>query len=205
MKGGHGGKRENAGRTALMAQFDRWAVGQQCEELWRQECQAAQDKAVEVATKTAAVEWKKVNEIPVTERSDWLDGHSASAHRDDVEFAMRTDQGIDIEATANEHEPQDDREPSRVLRLQPPRPKGVRKKIMVQVSATESASRGIAGGRSLILSSPATPTATLAAGSSGRTQPMRSPRSTNVWKRQATSTPSGYLPTKSCARRSRIG
>lgn len=71
--------------------------------------------------------------------------------------------------------------------------------------ATVTSTAPTAGGTSLILSSPATPTATLGAGSSGRTQPMRSPRSTNVWKRQATSTPSGYLPTTSCARRSRIG
>jgi len=127
-----GGKRRNAGRNPSVDPLTQLAIGAHCEKLLREETEAVLKQKIRDATKTVAIEWEKVNTIPVAERKAWLASNAVEDHRDNVTWALQTDQHIE----------DDDDEPNRVLHFTAAPPKGAVKAIQERMAVEYSASLG---------------------------------------------------------------
>jgi hypothetical protein len=90
-------------------------------------------RALRTATRNASNEWARVRNVPVSERKRWRRTYEGREHGENVVYALREDQGIGAESR---------RRPSRIIRIVPTRLKGVRKRILEQVSASQSARFG---------------------------------------------------------------
>ena len=130
-----GGPRPGAGRpkgSRKLRGLARWAIGGHCEEIWREAQRAATDEAVAKATKHFRKEMAYVDAVPLDERTAWLASCAYEDHKDNVRFALQTDQGLD-----------DDQEPARYITVVAKRPMGLKDEIIKKVAAEESAKHGI--------------------------------------------------------------
>lgn len=127
-----GGKRSGAGRPATIPdQWERFAIGAQCEALWRSEICARREAEERRLTSIVSREWAKAEAVPVRDRAVWIRSQAGEDHREDVEYALREEQGTP-----------DDAEPSRLLSVKIARPKGPAKEILAAVAAAQSTARG---------------------------------------------------------------
>ena len=103
--------------------MQRLTVGARCERLYREQAEARELEAIQAATDTVRREHEKANKIPLHKRSEWLKSSEYEDHKDDIEFALQTDQKLG-----------DDQSPSRVLKIKPKRPYGIKSPILKQVA-----------------------------------------------------------------------
>ena len=122
-----GGRRVGSGRKAVVDELGRLTIGACCERLWRAAARALHQDAITEAAEHVAKEFEKLRAIPQAARAKWLKSEAYKTHVEDVEFALREQQGIDA---------WDDKQPSRLLPVVAKRPKGLRGEIMMQL-ATE--------------------------------------------------------------------
>jgi len=127
-----GGARKKPGPKPKLEWIDKISVGARFEELWREKKLANEIAAVSAATETVAVEWSKVQAIPVSERKKWLASAAYDDHVENVEYALQQDQGL-----------QDHETPSRIVQIKPKRLNGLRKQIIAEVATLESFERGV--------------------------------------------------------------
>lgn len=126
-----GGKRAGAGRKPgrTFSLLDRFRIGGHCERLWREVCKENEERAISERLRIARKEWVKAQAVPVSDRKRWLGSKDHKEYLEDVEFALREDQGISAD---------DSIKPDRVVRIHPKRPKGPRNSIIKQVAEEET-------------------------------------------------------------------
>lgn len=124
-----GGKRKGAGRKPKLEPMARLAVGAHCERLWSDEYEAKLAKEVDASLVNVHNEHKSAHRIPIKERKAWVKSEAGQNHIEDVEDALRLDQGLSDEDI-----------PSRLIQVKAKRPKGIRSKIMKAVAEAEGIS-----------------------------------------------------------------
>lgn len=110
-----GGKRPGAGRKPRLSRLDKLRVGARCERLWREVYRANAEAALRRQLPETRRQWRKAQDVPVPDRPAWTASPDFEDHQDDVRGGLQEDQGIDLVG--------DDREPARIIRAEPVRPK----------------------------------------------------------------------------------
>ena len=129
MSGGnkHGGKRKGAGRRPKWDPFFRLHVGQDCEELFRDEARLAHAKASDEHFRTITDltdVWDRLNMVPIYQRSDWLKSEAGDQHRSDIEDELETLRAVTADISSN----------SRLLKLSITPPRGTRSRIILAIA-----------------------------------------------------------------------
>ena len=127
-----GGKRAGAGRKRILTDCQEGWIGARCAELWEAELEKARAKAFEALAPAYLEEVAKAQSVPIDQRAQWLRSQAFEYHQDDIDSAIREDQGITDEEV----------EASRFVRIIPKRPYGRRAAIIAQVAAEASARYG---------------------------------------------------------------
>ena len=129
----HGGKRKGAGRKPKWDPLFKLRVGQDCENLFRQEEELAKKKAIDehFSTKTDIKNvWDKVHKIPIPRRSNWLKSEAGDQHISDIEEELET-----LRATTANISPT-----SRLLKIPTKPPRGSRLRIISEIAEKYSLS-----------------------------------------------------------------
>ena len=105
-----GGARQNAGRKPKLTPLDRIAIGAECESRLQKAYQGKARAEFSKKRRNVAKERAKANSIPVPERQAWGNSQAGRDYLDDIEFALREDQGIS---------PDDPHDSDRVSRIEP--------------------------------------------------------------------------------------
>jgi hypothetical protein len=128
-----GGSRKGAGRKRLIEdEFSRLGIGGKCEELWRNEWEAAREHEIAHRLKTVRKEYQKLHSIPVRSRKEFWRGAGANDYKEDIEYALQEDQGLS-----------DEKKPARYVEFDAKRPKGKKKAIIEAIAKAETEERGI--------------------------------------------------------------
>ena len=106
-----------------MSDLERVRVGSLCERLYRDAYKSATTVQIAQATKAVRLEHDKARSIPIERRSAWTRSLEFEDHKDDIQFALQTDQGLS-----------DDQPPSRFMKVRLKRPWGVKKDINKNVA-----------------------------------------------------------------------
>ena len=106
-----------------MSDLDRVRVGSMCERLYRDAQKSASSDQIAQATKAVRLEHEKAGSVPIEKRPEWTRSLEYEDHKDDIQFALQTDQGLS-----------DDQPPSRVMKVRLKRPWGVKKDIKKNVA-----------------------------------------------------------------------
>ena len=129
----HGGKRKGAGRKPKWDPLFKLRVGQDCENLFRQEEELAKKKAIDehFSTETDIKNvWDKVHKIPIPRRSNWLKSEAGDQHISDIEEELET-----LRATTANISPA-----SRLLKIPTKPPRGSRLRIISEIAEEYSLS-----------------------------------------------------------------
>jgi len=94
-----------------------------CERLYRDAHKSASTVQIAQATKAVRLEHDKAGSIPIERRSAWTRSLEFEDHKDDIQFALQTDQGLS-----------DDQPPSSIMKIRVKRPWGVKKGIKENVA-----------------------------------------------------------------------
>ena len=127
-----GGARRNAGRKPKLTDGERFTIGAKCESRQQEEYRLKAKAEIARARVNVAKEWAKAKAVPVSQRKRWFDSEAGREHLEDVEFALREDQGIS---------PDDPHEPIRLSRIETKRPKGPSAEIIREIANRESKNR----------------------------------------------------------------
>lgn len=119
----HGGKRTGAGRPRALTDLDRLTVGSICERLYRVAQKSSGASQISQATKAVRLEHEKARSIPIERRPEWIRSLEYEDHKDDIQFALQTDQELS-----------DDQPPSSIMKIRVKRPWGVKKGIKENVA-----------------------------------------------------------------------
>ncbi len=127
-----GGARRNAGRKPKLTDRERFTIGAECESRQQEAYRLKAKAEIAGARVNVAKEWAKAKAVPVAQRNKWINSEAGREYHDDVEFALREDQGI---------LPDDPRDPARVSRIVIKRPKGPSTEIIREMAKRESEKR----------------------------------------------------------------
>ena len=126
-----GGARKNAGRKPKLTDEEQLWIGAECESRQQKANRGKEKPGIAGKRRGVAKEWAKAKAVPISERKEWIDSEAGREYLEDVEFALREDQGI---------LPDDPCDPARVSRIEIKRPKGPTTKIIRRVANRESIS-----------------------------------------------------------------
>jgi hypothetical protein len=127
-----GGARKNGGRKPKLTVEERLAIGARCESRQQEAYRIKAKTEIAGARRIVSKEWAKAKAVPVSQRKRWIDSEAGREHLEDVEYALREDQGIS---------PDDQRDPVRLSRIEIKRPKGLSTKIICEIANRESEKR----------------------------------------------------------------